>query len=129
MSKFLAAVNTNTGRVDYFCSYETGAAIPYGYGDGLSEDQVAQIYDEPPDPATQKDDGSGNLIAKTQNEIDADEADATVAAFVRINDLPVQDPVRLQYRALWCIAKKAGECDADMSFVDFLAWIAADQEG
>ena len=80
---FVAAVNSTTGQIDYFTAHEEGADLPYGYSGGLSASQVVRHYDDLPDPSTQKDDGSGNLINWTQTEIDdAAEADNVFATLM-----------------------------------------------
>ena len=75
---YIAAVNTDpseglVGEIQYGGSSGSG----YDVEPGLSETQVRRVYeglDEVPDPRTEKDDGAGNLIAKTQAEIDAYDA-------------------------------------------------------
>ena len=122
---YIAAVNNTTGRIDYFAPYEDGADVPYGYADGLSGDQVMRQYDDLPDPSTQKDDGSGNLTALSQTEIDdAAEAEQLVS-LDGIEDLPGSDPVRLQHQSIHCLAKAAGELPEDSTFLEYLRWVAA----
>jgi hypothetical protein len=125
---FIAAVNSTTGQIDYYAPHEDGDPIPYGYAGGLSPTQTVRHYDDQPDPVTQKDDGAGALVAKGAQEIADEATEAQLHSLDYINDLPASDPLRLQMRAMWCIAKKSGEVAEDTSFPDFLAWVAADQE-
>lgn len=124
---YIAAVNNTTGRIDYFAPYEDGDAVPYGYADGLSGSQVMRQYDDLPDPSTQKDDGSGNLINWTQTEIDDAAEAAQLASLDFIATLDESDPLRLTHQALFCLAKNAGEggLDSSSSFLQYLHWVAA----
>ena len=123
---YIAAVNSTTGRIDYFAPYEDGADIPYGYADGLSASQVMRQYDDLPDPSTQKDDGSGNLINWTQTEIDDAAEAAQLASLDYIADLPQDDLVRLTHQAMFCMAKEVEpHFDQDTSFLEYLQWVAA----
>jgi len=124
---FIAAVNSTTGQIDYYAPHEDGDPIPYGYADGLSPAQVVRHYDDQPDPATQKDDGSGALVAKGAQEI-ADEATAAqLHSMDYIADLPQDDPVRQTHQAMFCLAKHAGEggLDDSSTFLEYLQWVAA----
>lgn len=71
MSRFVAAVDSTTGQIDYFTAHESGDPLPYGYDGGLSSTQVLRVYTVQPHRRLTKDDGAGNLIAKTQSEINA----------------------------------------------------------
>ena len=124
---YIAAVNNTTGRIDYFASYEDGDAVPYGYADGLSGSQVMRQYDDLPDPSTQKDDGSGNLINWTQTEIDDAAEAAQLASLNYIGELPESDPLRLTHQAMFCLAKNASEggLTDDSSFGEYLTWVAS----
>ena len=124
---YIAAVNSTNGQIDYFAPYEDGADVPYGYADGLSGSQVMRQYDDLPDPSTQKDDGSGNLTALSQTEID-DAAEALqLVSLDYIGELPEGDPVRLTHQAMFCLAKHAGEgdLDDDSTFGEYLTWVAS----
>ena len=122
---YIAAVNSTTGRIDYFAPYEDGADIPYGYADGLSASQVMRQYDDLPDPSTQKDDGSGNLINWTQTEIDDAAEAAQLVSLDFISELPEGDPLLLTHRAIHCIAKHCDEVSEDSTFLEYLRWVAA----
>ena len=122
---YIAAVNSTTGRIDYFAPYEDGADIPYGYADGLSASQVVRHYDDLPDPSTQKDDGSGNLTALSQTEIDDAAEAAQLVSLDYIAELPEGDPLLLTHRAMHCIAKHCDEVSEDSTFLEYLRWVAA----
>lgn len=123
---YIAAVNNTTGRIDYFASYEDGDAVPYGYADGLSASQVVRHYDDLPDPSTQKDDGSGNLINWTQTEIDDAAEAAQLVSLDYIAELPEGDPLRLTHQAMFCMAKEVEpHLDENSTFLEYLRWVAA----
>jgi len=123
---YIAAVNNTTGRIDYFAPYEDGADVPYGYADGLSGDQVMRQYDDLPDPSTQKDDGSGNLINWTQTEIDDAAEAAQLVSLDSIAELPEGDPLRLTHQAMFCMAKEVEpHLDENSTFLEYLRWVAA----
>ena len=83
-------------------------------------------YDDQPDPATQKDDGSGALVAKGAQEI-ADEATAAqLHSMDYIAELPQDDQLRLTHQAMFCMAKEVEpHFDQDTSFLEYLQWVAA----
>ncbi len=72
--KHLAAVDSATGQIDYHTGWDDADPLPYGYDGGLSPQQVRRVYDRRPDKRTEKDDGAGNIIAKTAAEIAAYDA-------------------------------------------------------
>ena len=123
---FVAAVNSTTGQIDYFTAHEEGADLPYGYSGGLSASQVVRHYDDLPDPSTQKDDGSGNLTALSQTEIDDAAEAAQLVSLDYIAELPEGDPVRLTHQAMFCMAKEVEpHLDENSTFLEYLRWVAA----
>ena len=72
--KIIAAVDSTTGQTDYSTMHDMDDPLPYGYAGGLSPQQVQRTYDDRPNKRTQKDDGAGNLVDRTQDEIDAYDA-------------------------------------------------------
>ena len=80
------------------------------------------------DPADPFRDATAAEIAAYDAALEAQAMATSTGQIMDVADLPASDPLRLQMRAMWCIAKKSGEVAEDTSFPDFLAWVAADQE-
>jgi len=120
---YIAAVNKITGEIVYGGSSGSG----YDVEPGLSPTQVRRVYNRRPDPRTEKDDGIGNLISKTQIEINAYDTKIRRLKFERIATLASNDVDRLQWRAIWRIAKAAGLIPVNTGFLAFLRRVADDK--
>jgi len=126
--EYIAAVNTDAaeglvGEIQYGGSSGSG----YDVDPGLSAHQVRRVYDRVPDLDTEKDDGSGNLVPMTAQEI-SDRVEALqLVSLDYIAELPEGDPVRLTHQAMFCLAKHAGEgdLDDDSTFGEYLTWVAS----
>ncbi|SVE43243.1 uncharacterized protein METZ01_LOCUS496097, partial [marine metagenome] len=72
-------------------------------------------------------DGSGNLVPMTAQEISDRAEAAQLASLDFVDTLDESDPLRLQHKAMFCLAKHAGEggLDSSSSFLDYLHWVAA----